>query len=125
MRKKRHKIGLALSGGLARGLAHIGVLKTFENHNIPIDCVSGTSMGAVIGGLYCGGMSPEMIEELVLNTKWHTLFNFAIPKNYLVRKYGIRGVLRKQLHQKSFSELKHRLFVSATKLKSGEKVVFD
>ena len=57
----RPKVGLALGGGGARGVAHIGVLKALEELGIPVDYIAGTSMGAVVGGLYASGMSPEEI----------------------------------------------------------------
>ena len=56
----RPRIGLVLSGGGARGLAHVGVLKVLERERIPIDAIAGTSMGAIIGGLYASGMSAEI-----------------------------------------------------------------
>ncbi len=67
---ERPKIGLALSGGGARGAAHIGVLKVLEELNIPIDYIAGTSMGAIVGGLYAVGRSPEEIEKVALETNW-------------------------------------------------------
>ncbi len=66
----RPKIGLALSGGGARGCAHVGVLKVLEANNIPVDYIAGTSMGAVIGGLYAAGLDAERIEELFVATDW-------------------------------------------------------
>lgn len=70
-----NRIGLALSGGGAKGFAHIGVLKVLEEENIPIDLVSGTSMGAIVGGLYAIGYTPETLEELALEQDWTGLFN--------------------------------------------------
>jgi NTE family protein len=61
--KKHPKVCLALSGGGARGFAHIGVLKKLEEMRIPVDCIAGTSMGAVIGGLYASGLSASEIEN--------------------------------------------------------------
>jgi NTE family protein len=61
------KLGLALSGGGARGLAHIGVLKALESSNIQVDFLAGTSMGGVIAAAYAAGLSPEEIEEIALN----------------------------------------------------------
>jgi NTE family protein len=58
------QIGLALGGGFARGLAHIGVLKALEEENIPVSCVAGTSVGAVIGAAYCSGMSAAELAEM-------------------------------------------------------------
>lgn len=69
------KIGLALSGGGAKGFAHIGVLKVLEANDVPIHVVTGSSMGSIIGGLYAAGYAPERIEELILELEWQTLFN--------------------------------------------------
>jgi len=71
--KTTPKIGLVLSGGGARGLAHIGVLKALEELKIPIDYMAGTSMGAVVGGLYASGMSTEEMETIVLKTDWEDM----------------------------------------------------
>src|SRR6187200_699519 len=61
------RVGLVLSGGAAKGLAHIGVLKALEENDIPVDCIVGTSIGGIIGGCYSAGMSPEDIERMVLS----------------------------------------------------------
>ncbi|MCF6225433.1 MAG: patatin-like phospholipase family protein [Xanthomonadales bacterium] len=67
---ERLKVGLALGGGGARGISHIGVLRALEEHNIPIDCVVGTSMGSIIGGLYASGKTPDEIETIVGEMDW-------------------------------------------------------
>ncbi|HEX9160098.1 MAG TPA: patatin-like phospholipase family protein [Thermoanaerobaculia bacterium] len=67
----RPKIGLALGGGGARGCAHVGVLRVLERLHVPIDYVAGTSMGAVVGGLYASGMSPDEIEKALTTVDWH------------------------------------------------------
>ena len=61
----RESIGLVLSGGGAKGVAHIGVIRALEENNIPIDYVAGTSMGAIVGGLYAAGYSPDEMMELL------------------------------------------------------------
>lgn len=71
----RPKIGLALSGGGARGAAHVGVLKVIEDLQIPVDYIAGTSMGAVIGGLYASGMRSDEIEHQLNTIDWTTVFN--------------------------------------------------
>ena len=71
------KVGLVLSGGAAKGLAHVGVLKALEENDIPIDYVVGTSMGGIIGGAYASGMSPAQIEELVLSPHFLRWINGA------------------------------------------------
>ncbi|MDO9576694.1 MAG: patatin-like phospholipase family protein [Candidatus Cloacimonadales bacterium] len=74
------KIGLVLSGGGARGLAHIGVLKVIDEMQIPIDCIAGTSSGAVIGGLYAMGYSAVEIEAIFLKMKWEDIFDEKIDR---------------------------------------------
>ena len=74
-------IGLALSGGGARGLAHVGVLKVLEELRIPISCVTGTSMGAVVGGTFASGTSPEKMEEIVLKADWDEIFRDRPPRS--------------------------------------------
>ncbi len=78
--KARPKIGLALSGGGARGAAHIGVLKVLEEHRIPVDYIAGTSMGALVGALYASGMSPEELETLISQIDWLDAFTDRIPR---------------------------------------------
>jgi NTE family protein len=76
---KRLTIGVALEGGGALGLAHIGVLRWFEQHHIPIDYLSGNSMGALVGGLYATGKSPDELEVLVKHLDWPLLFGGGTP----------------------------------------------
>ena len=76
----RPKVGLALGGGGARGAAHIGVLKALEQLDIPVDYIAGTSMGAVVGGLYASGMSPEEIETHFREADWRYLLSNSSPR---------------------------------------------
>jgi len=76
----RAKIGLVLSGGGARGAAHIGVLEVLEEMHVPIDCIVGTSMGSIVGGLYASGMSPAEINEALAAIDWKDAFNDNIPR---------------------------------------------
>ena len=73
--QQRPSIGLALSGGGARGVAHIGVIKVLEEFRIPIDCIAGTSMGSVMGGLYASGMTTEDLATAVDQIDWDGVFN--------------------------------------------------
>src|SRR5260370_33646048 len=66
-RRARTRIGVALEGGGALGLAHVGVLQWFEDHHIPIDYIAGTSMGALVGGLYATGKTPKDLRDLAEN----------------------------------------------------------
>jgi NTE family protein len=76
----RPRIGLALSGGGARGAAHVGVLKVLERHRIPIDCIAGTSMGALVGGFYASGMSAAELERVISELDWSEAFADKIPR---------------------------------------------
>ncbi|HLG32756.1 MAG TPA: patatin-like phospholipase family protein [Ignavibacteriaceae bacterium] len=75
--KIKPTIGLALSGGGARGISQIGVLKAFEEHNIPVDVIVGTSMGSIIGGFYAAGYSIEDLDSISKNTDWNDLLSFT------------------------------------------------
>jgi NTE family protein len=77
---ERPRIGLVLSGGGARGLAHVGVLKVLERERIPIDAIAGTSMGAIIGGLYASGMSATEIEHELLALRWDEVFSPRVER---------------------------------------------
>ena len=79
----RRKVGLALSGGSALGLSHIGVLKWFEEHRIPVDYLAGTSMGGLVGGLFATGHSAAEMEEFAANVPWAEAFNPSAPFNVL------------------------------------------
>jgi len=77
--RHRPTIGVALEGGGALGLAHIGVLQWFEDHHIPIDYLAGTSMGGLVGGLYASGKTPQQLHELVKAQNWDVILGGAIP----------------------------------------------
>ena len=76
----RPRIGLVLGGGGARGIAHIGVLKMLEELRIPVDCIAGTSMGSIIGGLYASGMTPDQMSEAVQRIDWPMAFTDGPPR---------------------------------------------
>ncbi|AXI60434.1 hypothetical protein DLD99_08105 [Pseudomonas kribbensis] len=94
----RPKVGLVLSGGAARGLAHIGVLKALEEQGIKIDAIAGTSMGAVVGGLYASGYKIDELEKLALNIDWQQALSDAPPREDVPfrRKQDDRDFLVKQ-----------------------------
>lgn len=79
---ERSKVGLVLSGGGARGVAHIGVLKALEEMQVPIDCIVGTSVGSMVGGLYAAGYSPADIEKLMQDTDWNEAFTDRPERKY-------------------------------------------
>jgi NTE family protein len=79
----RPRVCLVLSGGGARGMAHIGVLRVIEELKVPVDCIAGTSMGAVVGGLYASGMSAAQIEATMRSVNWQEAFRDAPPRRDL------------------------------------------
>lgn len=84
MNKAAHaqKVGLVLSGGGAKGAAHIGVLKVLEENDIPIDYIAGTSMGAIIGAFYAAGYSPDTIESMIMDENFQYWIDGKIPQQY-------------------------------------------
>jgi NTE family protein len=80
---QRPKIGLVLSGGGARGGAHLGVIKMFEKYRIPIDMIAGTSMGAFVGGLYASGKTSDEIEQLLVTTPWDKYISVSYDRTEL------------------------------------------
>lgn len=83
---QRPRIGLVLSGGGARGLAHVGVLKVLERERVPIDVIAGTSMGAIIGGLYASGMSAAQLEAELLKVNWDAVFASRVDRQLLSQR---------------------------------------
>ncbi|MBK9116442.1 MAG: patatin-like phospholipase family protein [Betaproteobacteria bacterium] len=85
----RPRIGLALSGGGARGIAHVGVLKVLDELRIPISCVTGTSMGAIVGATFAAGTPPARLQELVLEANWSEIFRDQPPRAEIsIRRKG-------------------------------------
>ena len=96
--KPQPKIGLVLSGGAARGLAHVGVLKALEEQGIRVDAIAGTSMGAVIGGLYASGYKIDELETLALDIDWQEALSDDPPREDIPfrRKQDDRDFLVRQ-----------------------------
>ena len=78
--KARPRLGLVLSGGGARGAAHVGVLKVLEELRVPVDLVAGASMGSIVGGLYATGMSPQEMEDALATMDWDASFEDGVPR---------------------------------------------
>ena len=124
------RIGLALSGGGARGLAHVGVLQVFEEENIPIVAVAGTSMGAYVGSLFAAGLDTSKLVDLakeIRNRKALLRLMDPIfpPSAGLIRGDKIRRHLERNLGSVTFEELKLPLLVIATDLDTMQAHVFD
>lgn len=117
-------MGVALGGGFARGLAHIGVLKVLEEEGIPIDYVAGTSVGAVIGAAYCSGVSAKEMEEIARTVRFKDFARYTPSRFGLCSNDRMIGFLQRVLKVKTFEELRLPLAVIATEFTTGEAVVF-
>jgi NTE family protein len=82
----RPRIGLVLSGGGARGLSHVGVLKVLEAERVPIDAIAGTSMGAIVGGLYASGMSAAELDAALRDVDWNAVFARRVDRQHLSQR---------------------------------------
>jgi NTE family protein len=117
-------IGIALGGGFARGIAHVGVLKVLEEENIPISYIAGTSVGALIGAAYCSGVSTQELEEVARRVRFKTFARWTLSRHGFATNQRMIGFLNSVLKVKSFEELRVPLAVAATDLSTGEGVVF-
>lgn len=121
------KIGLALGGGAARGCAHIGVLRALEEKSIPVGCIAGTSIGAMVGAVYAsGGMNH--LEELLLKMDLLQLlsyFDVVFPHSGLVDGRKVTELLRGILGDRSFDDLSVPFAAVATDLRDGSEVVLS
>ncbi len=109
--------GLALSGGGARGLAHIGVLMALEEKGLSFDVVAGASMGAIVGALYAAGHPPERILEIAKSARWSGFFPFALGRRAYAKR-RLLAFLKAHLPAR-FEELERPLVVPAVGLESG------
>ena len=119
------KIGLALSGGGAKGAAHIGLLKAITEQGIKIDHISGTSAGAIVGALYAAGHSWEVILEFFKQITIFDLSKFAYGKPGFIDTNKFEEDLRQYLPGNSFEKLNTRLTITATEIKSGKLKAFQ
>jgi NTE family protein len=117
-------IGLALGGGFARGIAHIGVLKVLEEESIPIRAVTGTSVGALIGACYCSGLSLTEMRDVAHNTRFTTFARWTLSRYGFASNDRMVSFLTRTLKCKTFDDLRIPLGVTATDFNTGEGVVF-
>jgi NTE family protein len=122
--KRMPIIGVALGGGFARGIAHIGVLKVLEEEGIPVRMVAGTSVGALIGAAYCSGLTIAELEEVAHRVRFTTFARWTLSRYGFASNDRMVSFLARTLKVQSFEELRIPLGVAATDFKTGEGVVF-
>jgi NTE family protein len=125
MKKKKYRMGVVLSGGGARGFAHLGVLKALNDAGIYPDVIAGTSAGALVGVMYADGHAPEEILKIMNTTSKLHYIRPTVPREGLLQISGIERILKENLRAKVFEDLKIRLFVTATDLNNGVAVYFS
>ncbi|MGB9179992.1 MAG: patatin-like phospholipase family protein [Pyrinomonadaceae bacterium] len=122
---ERPRVGLALSGGAARGIAHVGVLRALVQHAVPIDYVAGTSAGALVGGAFAAGMSLEEIEEIGRNLSWRLLGRMTLSRLGVQSNARLEDFIRPRLPVTRFEQLPIPFAAIATDLQSGSAVVMS
>jgi len=120
---KRPRIGLALSGGAARGIAHIGVLRALVENEIPIDCIAGTSAGALVGGTMASGMPISEMETIGRSIRWRDLGRITMSRMGIQSNGRLEQYLRDRLPVTRFEELPIPFAAVATDLQSGKTVI--
>jgi NTE family protein len=127
--KRKRRIGLALSGGAARGLAHIGVLDVLHKHGIPIDMIAGTSAGAIMGAIYAAHQDTDRLLEYALDPAWKKFSSMSDPT--LERTGFIKGKKIQKLltgfigGDLDFADLKIPLACVATDIDTGEEIIIN
>ena len=122
---KKPVIGLALGAGAAKGFAHIGVLKALEENDIFVDIVSGCSSGALIGGLYCSGLTPYELEDLATKVEYKDWIDITIPKMGVIKGKKIEKMIKKLTNNKNLEELDTRFISVATNLNNSKRYIFE
>lgn len=117
------KIGLALSGGAARGMAHVGVLRAFAENSIPIDCIAGTSAGSIVGGAYAAGMPIDDIADLGRKLRWRHIGRLTVSRLGVKSNYRLESYMRARLPITKFEDLPIPFAAVATDLKTNAAVV--
>lgn len=116
---------MALAGGGARGIAHVGILKAIDEAGIKISMVTGTSAGAIVGAFYCSGIRPDEILGLVNDTKLIRYVRPAMSFSGLLKLETVISIFEKYIKDGTFEKLQIPLVVSATNLRTGQNALFD
>lgn len=122
---KRKKVGLALGSGGAKGAALVGVIKILEKYKIPIDAISGTSIGAFVGAYYSYKPDAQELEKITKETPWKKLIDYTFPKKGLIKGDEMEKFAREKLNNASFKDLKIPFYVSAFDIEKNQEIIFS
>lgn len=125
MTASKHKLGIALSGGGAKGIAHIGVLKALEEHGIFPDIIAGTSAGAIVGALYASGKTATEILRFVEKSNVFKIFKFGVPTKGLTDLSYLSKILSEVIVEDSFEALHKKLYIPISNLSTGKLDVIN
>ena len=125
LRDRPYKVGLALSGGGARGVAHAGAIKAMLEVGLKPDIIAGVSAGAIVAVLYASGMSPEEMVSIFANARFSDFCEFAVPKDGFFRMDGFRKLLKKVIPYTNIEDLPMPTVVTATDFDHGKRVAFE
>ena len=128
LENRKSKIGLALGGGAAKGLAHIGVLEVLEKEKVQIDMVAGTSIGSIIGALFAQGKNSKDMRAIIKDWDWKrrmSLVDLALPKSGFIAGKKVSDFLKTIIGDVSFDDLKMPFACVATDINSGEEIVIN
>ncbi|MGM0653004.1 MAG: patatin-like phospholipase family protein [Bacillota bacterium] len=117
------KIGLALSGGAVRGIAHIGVLKYLEESNVNLCCIAGTSAGSIVGSLYCSGKSVDELQEVAESVSWKDLIKISWPRKGIIESKRLLKVVKHYLGDIQFEDLELPLLINAVDIIKGKEII--
>ncbi len=123
-RQEPARIGVALGGGFARGIAHVGVLRVLERSDVPIHCIAGVSAGAIVAAAYASGTTPEEIAAIARTMRFADVARWTFPRMGFAGSERMVKFLHKLLKQHAFEEMRIPLGIVATDLVSGEPVLF-
>src|SRR5215813_243045 len=123
-RERLPRIGLALGGGFARGIAHVGVLRIFERHGIPIHCITGVSAGSVVAAAYASGTCPDEIARAACSMRFGDVARWSLSRMGFVVSKRMTPFLQRLLKHHRFEEMPTPLGVAATDLCTGEAVLY-
>lgn len=122
---ERPRIGLALSGGAARGIAHLGVLKVLEEQNVPIDFIAGTSAGALVGGAVAAGIPLAELEEWARSLRWRDIGRMTLSRLGVQSNARLEELIRARFPVTRFEDLRVPFAAVATDLHTGKAVVMS
>jgi len=125
LNKKKPLVGLALGAGGARGLAHLGVIEILEKENIPIDIITGTSMGSLIGGIYACGTPVKYIIQLSRELNWDNVTDITFPRKGLIKGDKLLSFLEIITQNKDFEDLQIPFAAIACDIEKGEHIVLN